>query len=252
MGVIQLRCLGQNGRFGNQLTEYAVVRHFAEKYGHTLQIPWDWQGRRIFEGVDHPPIDESLNLPGARDTDLVCEPQRWKKGNIVAYGYFQDIDFLNKLSRSQCKKWFKIRRWIVNRCPPRKGFYVAAHLRRGDTTLPHVENRVINQSSVEAAIRQFGYDMKDVVWVSDGISHKAVYEYRENYWDFIGDFLTLIRAPVLFRSNSTFAYWASVLQKNGKVYSPFVPSDSPKWTDVTYEEGLNLSYFGDQRGSMLP
>lgn len=51
-GRVQMRSLGQNGRFGNQLLQYGLVRLYASRHDLVAEFP-DWIGRDLFD-LDDP------------------------------------------------------------------------------------------------------------------------------------------------------------------------------------------------------
>lgn len=63
MKAVQLKFV--EGRFGNQLFQYAFARALAEKYGAELQTS-DWIGPQIFIGVEASPIngDDAISVEG--------------------------------------------------------------------------------------------------------------------------------------------------------------------------------------------
>lgn len=250
MGIVQLSCLGAKGRFGNQLFQYAFARMYAEKYGHSLQIPYHWVGRVLFPACRHDPlIDPNIKVRRIQDTDLVVPTGPQGLGDVELDGYFQSANLINQLSISKCREWFAIDPKIRQKCTPIEGFYVAAHLRRGDYLQHSNVFPVIKAESYRAAMKKFGYSEKGVVWVSDGDGKNRDLRFPSQY-DFIADFVTLLEAPVLFRSNSTFGWWACALQENGKCYSPSFPNGSQGWIDCDFVEG-NAPHFQGNRWSLI-
>ena len=55
---LQMSTLGANGRFGNQLFQYAFARRYAETHGLELAVS-DWVGRDLF-ALDDPVPDQAL------------------------------------------------------------------------------------------------------------------------------------------------------------------------------------------------
>lgn len=62
---VQMRSVGQNGRFGNQLLQYAFVRFYARQHDLIAEFP-DWIGRDIFDFDDPFP---SAKLPSLNEAD---------------------------------------------------------------------------------------------------------------------------------------------------------------------------------------
>jgi hypothetical protein len=122
----------------------------------------------------------------------------------------------------------------------RRGTYDAAHVRRGDiahTGFTGVQSPVSLQA-YRAAMCAAGVDPDDVVWVSDDprISSISAWQrlivppdswsypvgqepLQEVFFSFLPDFLTLLFARRLFRSNSSFSWWAACLSQ-GDIFSP--------------------------------
>jgi hypothetical protein len=65
---VQMRSLGRDGRFGNQLLQYAFVRLYARQHGLVAEFP-DWIGRDIFD-LDDPLPSASLPTVSERSVDL--------------------------------------------------------------------------------------------------------------------------------------------------------------------------------------
>ncbi len=59
MSIVTMPQLGNHGRFGNQLYQYAFLKIYCEQHGAELQIP-PWVGNTLF-GTSDPPV--SVQLP---------------------------------------------------------------------------------------------------------------------------------------------------------------------------------------------
>lgn len=46
MATVTMRTLGQNGRFANQLFQYAFLRFYAREHGLDVQVP-AWEGKKL-------------------------------------------------------------------------------------------------------------------------------------------------------------------------------------------------------------
>jgi len=66
---VQMLSLGQNGRFGNQLLQYAFVRLYAQQHDLVAEFP-DWIGRDIFD-FDDPFPSVKLPILNEKNADLV-------------------------------------------------------------------------------------------------------------------------------------------------------------------------------------
>ena len=197
--LVTVSCLGQYGRFGNQLFQYSYAKAYAEHIGAELHTP-NWIGREIFEDVN--------------------EPIMQYKGDIDLFGYFQNPEHLALLSRSKLKKWFKFKN-----LPAFKQHDLVFHKRRGDY-LNYLDSYAIvsDKSYTEAALVR-GLDPDTALVLDDSRGGNYLLE----------DFLTMMHAKILFRANSTFSWWAATLGEC-KVFSPKV-EDKTGWVDVEFVEG---------------
>jgi hypothetical protein len=124
-----------------------------------------------------------------------------------------------------------------------QGMYDVAHLRRDDISDVQYNrtNRqgysVISKDSYYRAFRKFGYPEESIEWVSDDytgkwhVGRKVRFRGRWEYptgsqyipgmmFDWMGDFLKLYFARTIFRANSSFSWWAALLSRTAKVFSP--------------------------------
>jgi hypothetical protein len=129
------------------------------------------------------------------------------------------------------------------RLEDRQGTYDLAHLRRGEITnkeynIKYQQNySVISMYSYEKAFKKFDVDPQKVEWISDDYSRKwhkdRKLEVRGKWtypvgseelpvviFDWLEDWLKIHFARKVFRANSSFSWWASFLNPNGKIFSP--------------------------------
>lgn len=179
------------------LYQYAYARKYAELNDLHLLTP-DWPGQKVFE------------LPPS-----VRAGSSWK----TLAGYFQKQEDMI-YSRADCRRWFKLRpelrdaldRAIINHRP-------CFHVRRGDYVGKDSCYPTIALEAYWEATKEYGFDSDDFTVVSD--EHPMVVPGFEGDLAFFPDFYRLMVAPVLFRANSTFSWWAHVLGA-GRVFSPVV------------------------------
>jgi hypothetical protein len=207
MSVVQCSCLGTHGRFGNQLLQWAIANKYAQDAGARLETP-SWIGQKLF-GIRNDPISHPLPQ---------TEPDKfeWGKPNVDIYGWFQHVDFLKHLKRSELKRWFTFLPEFQNKFTKPKQCYIAAHIRRGDYVkeFSHIFCTITEQSYINAC-EKFKLDKNKLIFVRED-KHQINTELQ-----FLPDFFTLLNADVILRANSTFSWWAAVLG-NGKVFSPLV------------------------------
>ena len=233
---ISMSSLGNNGRFGNQLWQYAFAKTYAVTNDYELQIPSDWMGRELFD-INDPPITDKFN-----QTELDAIPTG--QHSIDLFGYYQHQKYADTMDVSQVKSFLTFKDIWLERFPKESEYYIACHLRQGDfNVLPNY--CTINPDSYIKAVQDFNYSTEDIVFVAAEIKHNDdSRNYSKNKtWhgsiDFLFDFFLLYNADVLFRSNSTFAWWASFLSdKKDTTYSPFVQGLSgQRNVDVNFIKG---------------
>lgn len=239
MPVIALRTIG---RFGNQLVSYLFARAYAEAHGCELQTE-NWIGQRVFV-LDDPPISRELPrrcentlINGEVDVEYHCSYSQQQKCMIW--------------TRAQARQWLRIRPHLLAQIEPflPSGDRVLAHRRVGDyLPLGYVVPTV---DSYVRACREFGYDPAQLRFITE--ENPTVAPGLPDNLSFLPDFVRLMRAPVLFRANSTFSFIAGVLN-NGEVYCPvidglvggrehdvqFVRGNHKKFANLDYVTDLHL------------
>ena len=213
-GIVQISCLGKFGGWGNQLFQYCFARAYAEKNNAELQLPPYWHGRFIFK--------DAKDFPVQRGTLLTSLPLDHipKNGstNVNLFGYFQFREALDYLSKEKVKKWLEFSDEWVQMFPKIDNFYIACHVRRGDyaTKYSHIYCTISEQSYLDA-MKEYGYNESNSYWTFD---EQPSY-YTLCPYPYLPDFFTLMNSDVLFRANSTYSVWASILG-NCETYSPVV------------------------------
>ena len=124
---------------------------------------------------------------------------------------------------------------VFKRAEDKQGTYDVAHLRRDDIVFSDISHNwnypVISRRSYEKAFLMFDFDTRKMEWISDDFpSNPSLgWTYPEGqlpcdgiFFDFLPDFLKLYFARNIFRANSSFSWWASLLSPTATVYSPIL------------------------------
>ena len=238
MATIQCSCIGSNGRFGNMLHQDSFCSQYAKLFDCNYECS-PWIGQKLF-GLNDPPI--SRPLPRTKE-----DRWNWGQVDIDLYGYFQNQNCINILSRKALKERYKFLPRYTEAFPKQQNYYIAAHLRRGDYVNKQDYYCVVMQESYLRACDKFGLDKSKIIWVSEETQHPNPFE--SEGLGFLPDFMTLMNADVILRANSTFSWWASVLS-NAKIYSPllearrgqrvfeFVDGNWPRCADSRWVDGV--------------
>lgn len=193
------------GGLGNRMFMWAHAAALAEQNGYELRHE-PWIGEHIFTLTNK----DALRPNG--------------KADIVLSSYFQDQKSLI-YSREDCRRWFKMHPWIERELPM-PIYWPHAHLRRGD--YKSAGYPLIGRKSIDTAVAQLQFpgDLRENM--VPGREYVVVSDDSPMFHPkFIGDmsmlpdFNRLMRAPVLYRANSSFSWWAATLGY-GTVFSPII------------------------------
>ena len=223
---------------GNQMFQYAFARSYAERHGYELHTP-QTPLRKIFQ-IDDPLATRNLPLmagdhsqtgygfgvlrDGAYDVELTGQRQHQEE---LTY------------TRRDAKRWFKLRPEMEELVKNVPSMEVVANLRRGDYTYGCNPFVVVSEDSYIEACGQYGIDATKIYWLYGETHYRIPGIPVDKPWvaltaeeqgkvgsnmrlDFLPDLALMMRAKVLLRSNSSFAWWAATLGDNERVLSPDV------------------------------
>lgn len=225
-GKVTCRSLGNMGRLGNQMFQYAACRSHAESLNAVLEHP-RWVGEQYFEGVHSRPM--TCNFATVAQDEI----QSHRLG-IDMKGYFQNERWTSIMSLSRLKEWFRIRdesRLLADHGVAYAQPYIALHKRRGDYMIPP-------NTKLYATVSDDSYDNAlDVLsdrcpWAS---TLPIVEVTEDSGRPEIVDLALLRNASVIIRGNSSFSWWAATLSE-AVVMSPVV-TGKRGWCDCTFVFG---------------
>ena len=259
--LLHFPSLGIDGRFGNQIFQYAFLRLAAKAQGLTAATP-DWVGRYLFQ-CDEPTIsgylpfvkDEEIDVPAAL-AGVSSRQRRSLLGQASIHGYFADHTRDYSPYRAAFQSIFDPAPWIqpyadglVQRLRAKGSTVIAIHIRRGDM-VTHPEFWIAPVSwYVEWLRSTWGTVPAPVLYVStDDLSVLDDFaEFRPvssgDLTDpFVGaeyypDWYILTQADMVAISNSTFSFTASLLNtasrhfvrpsRHFQMLVPYEPWNSP-------------------------
>ena len=141
-GRITMATLGQNGRFANQLFQYAFARLYALRHGLSAAFP-DWEGRHLY-GLDDPSCDglvlPRLSFEGFSVEDRLLWDRDEPPVDVDLWGYFQEIPACWQHQRPLLRCLFRLPEeqerafdgWRDQVTDGGARTLVAIHVRRGD------------------------------------------------------------------------------------------------------------------------
>lgn len=171
---------------------YAYGKAYAEEHGYVI-CNTPWVGDSLFE------LEPSVN--GTPDL-------------ILSQNYRQNQESMI-YTRSQIRRWFKIKQWILDLVPHYKE-EIVCHRRVGDYA--GLGWPVVSKKSYFDAIKHYGLS-GDVYFCTE--ENPTTIDGIPKDISFAPDFIRMMRAKYLLRGNSTFSWWAAALS-DGEVFSPVV------------------------------
>lgn len=196
MTTVALRNLG---RFGNQLFRYAYARALCEQNGFELRTE-PWVGERVFT------LDGLAPKRPDGTEDIVIDEYRQAQKDLI-------------YTRADCRRWFELKPKIEDELEVAAACYfpVVVHFRRGDyvgsSGYPVIGRKAVVRAMLEHRIAS------EFCSVSD--DHPLRHSRFPSELEFLPDFYRLMKAPILFRANSSFSWWAATLG-TGRVLSPVI------------------------------
>lgn len=242
--VISMSTLGTNGRFGNQLFQYAYIKIYAKVNDLQVEVP-DWIGRYIF-GHDDAKISKQLTLVKERAGETK-KPSKYFEintlqplQNVDIWGYYQ----YHTKYYSPYKEYFRVLfkpvpdmekplKHIINQLRIKGNTIVSLHIRRGDYNCysdTSYAYYVPTEWYKEWLKRIWKTLDKPLLYIASDDLEKVLPDFAEyspisrhdlifpSDLDFFVDFYLLCHAEVLAISNSTFSFVASMLNEKAKQF----------------------------------
>ncbi|MEJ0067710.1 MAG: hypothetical protein WDO24_02075 [Pseudomonadota bacterium] len=241
--AVSMQTLGQNGRFANQLWQYAFLTFYGLRNNCRVQTP-RWIGQMLY-GFKAEPPDPSF----ARQAFTVftgVERHLWTMSdppvNLDFFGYFQEIPVSWRRHRQLLRRLFTaqpmfvelIERWFKRTVPP-DATVIGIHVRRGDysyfdhNSMPWF--RPIPTEWYDAFLQELWPTLeRPVLFIATDdaaavVPHFAQYEpfiVPDNEiaipeLAFLPDFWCMQRSAILAASNSSFSRMAALLADDRQI-----------------------------------
>ncbi|MDR3518196.1 MAG: tetratricopeptide repeat protein [Azospirillaceae bacterium] len=253
---IGMSSLGSNGRFGNQLLQYAVLRLYGAEHGISVETP-DWIGRDLFE-LNDPWLSAGLVPLREEDADLAASLNRssaivYRGVDVRGYFAWHTAAFVRHkaLFQSLFRLGSKAATAIappVARLRARGRTLVALHIRHGD--FGYGPFWIAPSAWYRDWLQQIWTDLDDPVLylaTDDPTVIRDFVDFRPISSadlmaplpgaEFLLDFEVLAEADVVAIANSSFSRVASMLNNQGRCFMrpnpdrramvAFDPWDSP-------------------------
>jgi hypothetical protein len=238
--IVRMSTLGYNGRFGNQLFQYAYLKHYAQQENLTPECP-PWIGNSLF-GQQTQLSEHELPIyrehKGAIDDMIQFDPQQHRK-NFELWGYFQDT---YHWAENKAAFWdlFQPLPFVkdpldaaIGRLRAGNRTLVGIHIRRGDydgggpASWPAPEAWYLRwlqglwPTLCDPILYVATDDPGNVLPHFAGYSPKSGSDLNVaiNGAEYYSDFYVLSQCDVLGISNSTFSFAAAMMNQTAAVFS---------------------------------
>jgi hypothetical protein len=239
--------IGKNGRFGNQMFQYAATRGIAAARGYDFIIP---DGPRI----DDEFVDEeqqhklfmAFKMPGVKNIGLFEAPYKQEASfrydvelvkrcsdNINLHGYFQSERYFFHIEE-ELRKDFEFRDEVKKLCDDiwkeivvdeGHSEAIALHVRRTDHLIKPTFHPVLPISYYEEALSKLSKDIPVFVFTDDpawafGHEFFASNRFFISESDNIHDMCLMSMCNYNIIANSTFSWWGAWLAGHDNVIGP--------------------------------
>ena len=256
--------LGQLGRLGNQMFQYASLRGIAARRGYDFGIPPsdfknEWTTHQLFEVFDL----ESLPKQNIRYLDMGQAPVVQEKhfhfdqmlfeqcpNDVSLLGYFQSEKYFKHIENS-IRDDFKFRSHIQDPCNEMMEDFdevLSLHVRRTDYLTNSANHFNLELDYYEKALDEFG-DLQVIVFSDDPEWCKEQELFSDDRFlisesgDNKIDLCLMSMCTHHIIANSSFSWWGAWLANSKKVIAPsqwFGPNNADKDTKDLIPESWNI------------
>jgi len=261
--------LGKNGRFGNQMFQYAALRGIAAKHGYDWCIPpGPLTDEEFVDEEDQHKLFMAFKLPSVKFIKLLPAPYRKESSftfdqdlfdncqdNINLYGYFQTEKYFKHID-NQIRQDFIWRDDVWNMCKdifdqiiPNKQA-ISLHIRRSDYLVKSEFHPVLPLSYYNNALEKLDKDLPVLVFSDDPKWCNEQEFFSDDRFliseggDNITDMCMMSMCNYHIIANSTFSWWGAWLSGSDNVIAPNlwfgVNGEDPKDIKVDRWEYLNV------------
>ena len=236
--------LGKNGRFGNQMFQYAATKGIAAARGYDFMIPDGPRSDEEFhDEEDQHKLFMAFKMPEAKNVGMLdaqykqessfrydAELAKTCPDNVNLYGYFQSERYFSH-AEEELRKDFEFLDVVREKCQEiwneivEDGEAISLHVRRTDHLIKPTFHPVLPISYYEEALSKFPEDIPVFVFTDDpqwAFEHEVFASDRFfiSESDNIHDMCLMSMCNYNIIANSTFSWWGAWLAKHNNVIGP--------------------------------
>jgi tetratricopeptide (TPR) repeat protein len=243
--VITMSSLGKNGRFANQVFQYAFLKIFAKKYGYQVETP-RWIGKSLF-GCSDPLASRQYAMITEEDNNFLTNEPSYDKSlmdGVDFWGYFQYHTSYYALYKDYFRSLFQpvseIKAkldYALNVLRSKGKIIVGMHLRRSDYGYGYYF--IAPNKWYKDWLAGFWDTLEDpILFIASDESEKVASEFSEynpltlkdlnirlQELEFYADFYLLSCCDAMAISNSSFSFAAAMLNEHCRFFfRPHLPT----------------------------
>jgi hypothetical protein len=237
--------LGKNGRFGNQMFQYAATRGIAAKHGYDFCIPAGPDNdSQFYDEENQHKLFMAFKMPGCKVINDLPAPYRQEstftfdedlfencEDNVNLYGYFQSEKYFKHIEK-EIREDFEWRGDALDMCQnifkniAPEGKAISLHVRRTDHLIKPTYHAVLPMSYYEEALSHFDSDLPVLVFSDDPqwCAQQSIFSSDRflisEGGDNITDMCMMSLCSHSIMANSTFSWWGAWLAGHDNVIGP--------------------------------
>jgi len=222
------------GRFGNMFIQYCAAKHLARKLNYEFNLPQlqiDNDILPLLYSNNYSTNDNTIfNCEGIHD--IILPDDLSKKYNILMFGYFQHINYIDKEDLEDISS--ALIKLSIDKNINYKKNKIVIHIRCGDQWQynkdpkfpPHILQPILPISYYKTILNDYNID-DNIIFITESLNDPYIKELQKHFTNatfqsesLLIDFMTMITADVFIMSISTLAWCAMLLNKTAKIYFP--------------------------------
>lgn len=260
--MITFNSLGNHGRFGNQMFQYATLYSVAKKKNYQFGIPYKQKSQNSYQNMS---LDEAFDNLSAKDSSNQFNQKRVNESsftydpgifgisdNTDILGYFQSEKYF-KDNRNDLLQEFKFKKLILEKATDirsvTKDPVISIHLRIGDYKNWGKKHPIMQKEYYIQALDLLPKDLMIISFSDEPIEAYNIFKYLNRPFvlsepeDQFTDMCTMTLCDYHVIANSSYSWWGSWLANSKQTIAPNnwfgQGDDMPKnWSDIYCKEWI--------------